>query len=104
MSNEKKPREFWVCAKKMEIEGFYYAEEKKIQRDLYPHYIQVPHYIHVIEYSAYEKLKEENEELKKQLEERDQVRLWNENEKLKEERDHWKKCFYILQDAKNESK
>lgn len=57
--------------------------------------------IEYIEYSEYEKLKEENEELKKRLEERDQVRLWNENEKLREERDYWKRSFYTLQDAAN---
>jgi hypothetical protein len=57
MTNEQKPREFWVCSKKMVSGGFYYAEEKEMQPDLYPHYI------HVIEYSAVDKLRKRINEL-----------------------------------------
>lgn len=75
MTNEKKPREFWIAPKLYnpidEVEAEYYVafdlpgDPKRLE-------------IHVIEYSAYQK--------------------------LREERDHWKRCFYILHDAKNESK
>jgi hypothetical protein len=40
-SKQRPPREFWVCSKKMEAGGFFYAEEKEMQPDLYPHYIHV---------------------------------------------------------------
>lgn len=40
-TSEQKPREFWICNKKMEAGGFYYAEEKEKQPDLYPHYTHV---------------------------------------------------------------
>ncbi len=55
------PREWWICAKKMEA-GFYYAEDREKQPDLYPHYI------HVIEYAAFSIAQEQIKELVSHLE------------------------------------
>lgn len=39
--SDKPIREWWICLKKMEYAGFYYAEDKEKQPDLYPHYCHV---------------------------------------------------------------
>ncbi|TXH09409.1 MAG: hypothetical protein E6R04_08210 [Spirochaetes bacterium] len=64
--SDKPIREWWICLKKMEYAGFYYAEDKEKQPDLYPHYC------HVIEaapmLAKVERLEAENSELKAKIE------------------------------------
>lgn len=82
--SETKPREFWVCAKKMEAGGFYYAEDKEKQPDLYPHYI------HVIEYKAYLELVETHVNMREILK--------REIELISQERDEYKAALERLCD------
>ena len=67
---ENKPREFWV-------------NERTGSASIAEESIDSGYHTHVIEYWAYERLKSENETLKKELQNKDAVRLWNENEQLK---------------------
>lgn len=99
MTNEQKPREFLEYP--MVIDWLQWSDEFKEELGK-PDMPQVTLTLISEMKSKISNLEKENEQLKKRLEERDQVRLWNENEKLREERDHWKRCFYILQDSKNE--
>lgn len=90
----KKPREFWI----EKAEGYYNDHDQ-----IHTEKVEDSGVIHVIEMNAYEKLKEENESLKKQLEDIEVkkavccMQMEEENESLKAKLDETERRYRLAQ-------